>query len=62
MGLIRRSMSDIAMEIDDLVEQGMSAKFIAVTLDVPYEWAEYAIEQRYNLEQQKQQEVMSYDN
>jgi hypothetical protein len=55
-------MSDIAMEIDDLVEQGMSAKFIAVTLDVPYEWAEHAIEQRYNLEQQKQQEVMSHDN
>ena len=62
MGLRRRSMYDIAMEIDDLVEQGMSAKFIAVTLDVPYEWAEHAIEQRYNLEQQKQQEVMSHDN
>ena len=39
-------MAELSMDIDDLVEQGMTAKFIAVTLGVPYEWAEQAIERR----------------
>jgi len=55
-------MAELSMDIDDLVEQGMTAKFIAVTLGVPYEWAEQAIERRNELEKQKQLEMMSYDN
>jgi hypothetical protein len=53
-------MADIAMQIDELVEQGMTAKFIAVTLNVPIQWAEYAIEERQELELQKQQEFLNY--
>jgi orotate phosphoribosyltransferase-like protein len=53
-------MAEIAMQIDELVEQGMTAKFIAVTLNVPIDWALYAIEQREELELQKQQECLSY--
>jgi queuine/archaeosine tRNA-ribosyltransferase len=56
----RQSMSDIAMDIDDLVEQGMSAKYISVVLGVPYEWAEYAIQNRADEELQKQYEFMQY--
>jgi orotate phosphoribosyltransferase-like protein len=52
------NMSRIVFEIQELVEQGMSAKFIAATLNVPIEWAEYAIEERYELEKQNQD---SYD-
>ena len=48
------------MQIDELVEQGMSAKFIAVTLNVPLEWAENAIEERMNEEMLKQYESMEY--
>lgn len=46
-------MAEIAMQIEELVEQGMTAKFISVTLNVPLSWAEYAIEERYELEMQK---------
>jgi hypothetical protein len=53
-------MADIAMQIEELVEQGMTAKFIAVTLNVPIQWAEYAIEERNELELQKQQEFLNY--
>jgi len=51
-------MSELSLQIEDLVERGMSAKFIAATLNVPIEWAEYAIEERYELERQNQD---SYD-
>jgi hypothetical protein len=47
-------MADISLQIEELVEKGMTAKFIAATLNVPIEWAEYAIEERYELELQKQ--------
>lgn len=53
-------MAEIAMQIEELVEQGMTAKFIAVTLNVPIQWAEYAIEERQELELQKQQEFLNY--
>lgn len=52
------NMGRIVFDIQELVEQGMSAKFIAATLNVPIEWAEYAIEERYELEKQNQD---SYD-
>jgi orotate phosphoribosyltransferase-like protein len=48
------NMGRLVFEIQELVEQGMSAKFIAATLNVPIEWAEYAIEERYELEKQNQ--------
>jgi hypothetical protein len=53
-------MAELAMQIDDLIEQGMSAKFISVTLGVPFEWVQTALEQREELEIQKQYEFLSY--
>lgn len=53
-------MAELAMQIDELVEQGMSAKFIAATLNVPLHWALDAIEMREELEFEKQQQFMSY--
>jgi hypothetical protein len=48
-------MSEMSMEIEDLVEQGMTAKFIAVTLNVPLDFVYAAIDARYELEMQMQQ-------
>ncbi len=48
-------MSEMSMEIEDLVEQGMTAKFIAVTLNVPLDFVYAAIDARYELEMQLQQ-------
>jgi diacylglycerol kinase len=53
-------MAEISMQIEDLVEQGMSAKFIAVTLNVPMEWVETAIEERLDQEILKHHEMMSH--
>ncbi len=53
-------MAELSMQIDELVEKGMTAKFIAASLNVPIEWAFQAIEERQQLELQKQQEFMSY--
>lgn len=53
-------MAELSMQIDDLVEQGMSAKFIAVALDIPLAWAEQAINDRMDLELAKQYESMEY--
>jgi hypothetical protein len=53
-------MAELAMQIDDLIEQGMSAKFISVTLGVPFEWVQTALEQREALEIEKQYEFLSY--
>ena len=53
-------MAELAMQIDDLIEQGMSAKFISVTLEVPFEWVQTALEQREELEIEKQYEFLSY--
>jgi hypothetical protein len=53
-------MAELAMQIDDLIEQGMSAKFICATLGVPFEWVQTALEQREALEIEKQYEYLSY--
>lgn len=53
-------MAELAATIDDLVEQGMTAKFISVTLGVPFEWAQQAIEDREALEIEKQYQYMNY--
>lgn len=48
------------MDIEDLLDDGMSPKFIAVTLNVPLEMVYDTIEQRECLEIEKQYEMMSY--
>jgi hypothetical protein len=53
-------MAELAMEIDDLIEQGMSAKFIAIKLNIPIQMVQDAFEQRENLELEKQYEYLSY--
>jgi hypothetical protein len=53
-------MAELAMEIDDLIEQGMSPKFIAVKLNIPIQMVQDAFEQRENLEIEKQYEYLSY--
>ena len=53
-------MAELAMEIDDLIEQGMSAKFIAIKLNIPIQMVQEAFEQRENLEIEKQYEFLSY--
>jgi hypothetical protein len=53
-------MAELAMEIDDLIEQGMSAKFIAIKLNIPIQMVQDAFEQRENLEIEKQYEFLSY--
>ena len=53
-------MAELAMEIDDLIDQGMTAKFIAIKLGIPFQMVEDAIEQRENLEIEKQYEFLSY--
>ena len=53
-------MAELAMEIDDLIEQGMSAKFIAIKLNIPLQMVQDAFEQRENLELEKQYEYLSY--
>jgi hypothetical protein len=53
-------MSGTIMEINELVDAGMSAKFIAVKLNIPIQWAEQAIQDREDLELMKQYEAMQY--
>jgi orotate phosphoribosyltransferase-like protein len=53
-------MGELVLEMEELVEQGMSAKFIAAKLNVPIEWAMQAIEDRHQLEEQKRQEFIGY--
>jgi orotate phosphoribosyltransferase-like protein len=50
-------MSELMIEIEELAQRGMSAKFIAVSLNVPLQWAQDAIDefhQHQHLEQQYQ--------
>ena len=53
-------MAELSARIDELIEQGMSAKFISVTLNIPFEWVQTALEQREALEIEKQYEYLSY--
>ena len=55
-------MAELALEIEEMAEQGFSAFSIAAKLNIPLNWAETAVEERWQLEQQKQHEMMSYDN
>jgi hypothetical protein len=53
-------MAELSLEIEELLADGMSPKFIAVTLNVPIEMVYDTIEQLENLELEKQFEMMSY--
>jgi hypothetical protein len=53
-------MKELAMQMEEMVEKGMSAKFIVATLGVPFELAQQAVDQREALEIEKQYEMMSY--
>jgi hypothetical protein len=53
-------MAELSMQIEELVEQGMTPKFIAVSLKIPLEWAEQAVYDREMLELEKQNVMMSY--
>jgi orotate phosphoribosyltransferase-like protein len=53
-------MSELALEIEELLEQGMTAKFIAVKLNVPIEMVYATVEQLECYEIEKQYEMLSY--
>ena len=53
-------MAELSAQIDEMVEQGMTAKFISVSLGIPFDWAVKAIEEREALEIEKQYEYLSY--
>lgn len=53
-------MAELSMEIEELLAEGMSPKFIVATLNVPIEMVYDVIEQLENLELEKQYEMMSY--
>lgn len=53
-------MAELALEIEELLADGMSPKFIAVTLNIPIQMVYYTIDQLENLELEKQYEMMSY--
>jgi hypothetical protein len=53
-------MAELSMEIEDLIREGMSPKFIAAALDVPIGMVYDTIEQIELLEIEKQYEFLSY--
>lgn len=53
-------MAELAMEIEDLLAEGMSPKFIAVTLNAPIEMVYDTMEQLECLQLEKQYELLSY--
>lgn len=55
-------MKDLVMDMMEMAEQGFSAFSIAAKLNVPLNWAEEIVDERYELEQEKQQEMMGYED
>jgi hypothetical protein len=53
-------MSDLHADVMDAVEQGMSIKYLVATFGISFDLAEQLIEQRENLEVEKQYEFLSY--
>jgi hypothetical protein len=53
-------MAELSLEIEELLAEGMSPKFIAVTLNTPIQMVYDTMEQLENLELEKQYEMMSY--
>jgi hypothetical protein len=55
-------MAELSLEIEELLAEGMSPKFIAVTLNCSIDMVYDTIEHLENLELEKQNEMMSYDD
>ena len=53
-------MAELAYEIEELLKEDMSPKFISVTLNVPIQTVYELIEQLECLELEKQYEMLSY--
>jgi hypothetical protein len=53
-------MAELSMDIEELLAEGMSPKFIAVSLNCPLEMVYDTIEQIQCLELEKQYEMLSY--
>ena len=53
-------MAELALGIEELLEQGLPPKFIAETLNAPIEMVYDVIEQIKYFELEKQYEMMSY--
>jgi len=53
-------MAELSMEIENLLAEGMSPKFIAATLEVPIEMVYDTIEQIECMEVERQYEFLSY--
>lgn len=53
-------MAELSMEINDLIEQGMTVKFIAAKLGIPFQMVQDEFDNREDLELQKQYEYLSY--
>ena len=56
------AMKNLVMDMMEMAEQGFSAFSIAAKLNVPLNWAEEIVDERYELEQEKQQEMMGYED
>ena len=56
------AMKNLVMDMMEMAEQGFSAFSIAAKLNVPLNWAESVVEELYELEQQKQHEMMGYED
>ena len=55
-------MKRVVEDMQEMAEQGFSAFSIAAKLNVPLNWAESVIDELYELEQQKQHEMMGYED
>lgn len=51
-------MAELQVEVEDLIEQGMTAKFISAKLNIPIDWVYSLIEERECLELEKQYNAM----
>jgi hypothetical protein len=53
-------MAELSLQIEELLADGMSPKFIAVTMNIPIDMVYDTIEHLDCLELEKQYEMMSY--
>lgn len=53
-------MAELALDIEELLAEGISPKMVAAILEAPIEMVYQIIEQLENLELEKQYEMMSY--
>jgi hypothetical protein len=53
-------MAELALDIEELLNEGISPKMVATILETPIEMVNQIIEQLESLELEKQYEFMSY--